>query len=230
MKISARLLALIIATVFCVAEGRAQGNPKPADKAAPSAASQSGDPAFASQDPAGGGQKISPPRIAPEMESLEKALAGKWTVKMKFEPSEKMPKGAEGIGEEVWRAGPGGFTFMEEADDRMPSGEVFLTGFMWWDGATKKFQGMLCTSQNPRGCDPQGSLNDVHLTWDGKQFVVDIESERNGKRTVWHEVFFEITPTSFMQTGEVGEAGGPLKRVVTIQATKVGDGSGGASK
>jgi len=28
----------------------------------------------------------------------------------------------------------------------------------------------------------------------------------------------------------VGEAGGPLKRVVTIQATKVGDGSGGASK
>lgn len=141
---------------------------------------------------------------------------------MKFEPGKEMPKGAEGRGEEVWRSGPGGFTFMEEAEDHTPFGEVFLTGFMWWDNADKKFRGMLCTSQNRSGCDPQGSLNDVHLSWDGKQFIVDIESRQNGKTMLWHEVFFDITPTSFTQTGDGGEAGAPLKREVTIHATKVG--------
>jgi hypothetical protein len=80
---------------------------------------------------------------------------------------------------------------------------------------------MLYTNQNNRGCNPQGSLNDVHLSWDGKRFAVDIESEQNGKKMLWHEVFFGITPTSFTQTGAGGEASGPLKRVVAIHATKV---------
>ena len=30
--------------------------------------------------------------------------------------------------------------------------------------------------------NPQGSLSDVHLSWDGKQFVVDIDSEQDGKK------------------------------------------------
>lgn len=61
----------------------------------------------------------------------------------------------------------------------------------------------------------------LHLSWDGKQFAVDIESEQNGKKMLWYEVFFDITPTSFTQTGDGGEASSPLKRVMTIHATKV---------
>lgn len=56
--------------------------------------------------------------------------------------------------------------------------------------------------------NPQGSLSDVHLSWDGKQFVVDIDSEQDGKKMLRHEVFFDITPTSFKQTGDGGKAGG----------------------
>jgi hypothetical protein len=37
----------------------------------------------------------------------------------------------------------------------------------------------------------------------------------------WHEVFFDITPTSFDQTSDAGEAGGALQRVVTIHTTGV---------
>lgn len=131
-------------------------------------------------------------------------------------------EGAEDRGEEVWWSGPGGFTFIEEADDHTPFGEVFLTGLMCWDNADEKFGEMLRTSQNRRGCDSQGSLNDVRLSWDEKQFVVDIESEHDGKRCSGTKFFFDITPTSFTQTGDGDEACGPLKRVVIVHATKVG--------
>jgi hypothetical protein len=212
MKFSIRNLSLLIAITLCLTSAGAQGTAK----SEPPAANAS-DPALSSQNPAS-----AMPQPSPEMESVTRALSGTWSITIKFEPSKEMPNGAEGRGEEVWRSGPGGFTFMEEAVDHTPFGDVFLTGFMWWDNADKKFRGMLCTSQNQHGCDPQGSLHDVHLGWDGKQFVVDIESEQNGKKMLWHEVFFDITPTSFSQTGDAGEAGGPLKRVVTIHATKVG--------
>jgi hypothetical protein len=211
MKLPAQILILFVAIALCITGTRAQGTPNSVELRA-----QASDPALSSQNP-----PSATPHPSPEMESVTSALSGRWSVTMKFEPSKEMPNGAEGRGEEVWRSGPGGFTFMEEADDHTPFGEVFLTGFMWWDTVDKKFRGMLCTSQNRSGCDPQSSLNDVHLSWDGKRFVVDIESEQNGKKMLWHEVFFDITPTSFTQTGDAGEAGAPLKREVTIHATKV---------
>lgn len=212
MKFPVRILPLLVAMALCIIGARAQRTAKSVDLGA-----QGSDPALSSQN-----ATSVMPQPSREMESVTRALSGRWSVTMKFEPSKEMPQGAQGRGEEVWRSGPGGFTFMEEADDHTPFGEVFLTGFMWWDNADKDFRGMLCTSQNQRGCDPRGSLNDIHLSWDGKQFVVDIESEQDGKKMLWHEVFFDITPTSFTQTGDGGGANGPLKRVVTIHATKVG--------
>jgi hypothetical protein len=38
---------------------------------------------------------------------------------------------------------------------------------------------------------------------------------------LWHEVWSDITATSFKQIGDMGEFGGPLKRAVTIQGTKI---------
>jgi uncharacterized protein DUF4440 len=47
-----------------------------------------------------------------------------------------------------------------------------------------------------------------------------MEFMRNGKKLLWHEVFSDITNTSFTQTADIGEKGGPLKRWLTIHATR----------
>jgi hypothetical protein len=59
--------------------------------------------------------------------------------------------------------------------------------------------------------------------WDGKQLVIHIEGEQQGKKVVWHEVISDITPNSFVQTADIGESGGPLKRWFTIHAARMGD-------
>jgi len=59
------------------------------------------------------------------------------------------------------------------------------------------------------------------LKWDGKQFVFGTEFLRGSKAIAWHEVSSDITPTSFVQTADIGEKGGPLKRWLTIHATRV---------
>ena len=161
--------------------------------------------------------------------SLAKALTGKWSVTVKFSPDEEIPNAPSGsgqrtgvgYGQEVWRSGPGGFTLIDDEDMHTPFGEIFLVGFMWWDSTTKSFHGMECSSQNPHECDVQGSLNRVSIKWDGKRLVIDMEDDVDGKKMVWHEVFSDFTPTSFTQTAESGQAGGPLKRMVTIHATRI---------
>jgi hypothetical protein len=160
------------------------------------------------------------PRPAPEMQSLAKALEGKWAITEKYEPDEWTPNGGTGHGEEVWRHGPGGFTFMEEIHDYAPSGEQFGVGFSWWD-RTKGLRGLWCINANPQGCDLQSAVSGFGPKWDGRQLVIDMEFPRNGKQFAWHEVFSDITPTSFTQTADIGEKGGQLKRWLTIHATRV---------
>ena len=46
------------------------------------------------------------------------------------------------------------------------------------------------------------------------------ESEKDGKKFLFKEVFSDITPTSFTQTLYQGEAGKELKKLLTIHATK----------
>jgi hypothetical protein len=47
--------------------------------------------------------------------------------------------------------------------------------------AAKRFRGMQCTTNNPHGCDPQGS-DRFDLQWDGKQLIVDIHYDNDGKK------------------------------------------------
>src|SRR5689334_2818175 len=63
-------------------------------------------------------------RPAPEMQALIRALSGRWTIHEKFELDEWTPNGGNGEGEETWRAGPGGVTFMEEIHDSGAGGEL----------------------------------------------------------------------------------------------------------
>jgi hypothetical protein len=162
------------------------------------------------------------PQPAPEMQSLEKALGGRWSISEKFEPDEWTPNGGLGYGEEVWRSGPGGFTLMEEYHSQTPGGETFGLALTWWDSA-KGFKGTWCVHTNPKGCDINPGAPGPK--WDGKQLIIDTEFPRGGKKFAWHEVFSNITPTSFTQTADIGETGGPLKRWVTIQATRTAKGS-----
>lgn len=160
-----------------------------------------------------------------ELQSLIKALSGKWSVSVKFEPNSAMPAGADGTGEETWRAGPGGYTLLEEEHVPTPAGEAFLLGIIWWDGKVKSLHGMECNNQLAYTCDLKGALNDITMTWDGKQFTIDELETHDGKKTMWREVWSDITSTSFTQTGDIGEPGGPFKRFLTIRATRIVDGS-----
>src|SRR2546422_1059786 len=44
------------------------------------------------------------PQPSPEMQRLVNSLSGTWSITEKYEPSEWMPGGGIGRGEEVWRA------------------------------------------------------------------------------------------------------------------------------
>jgi hypothetical protein len=157
-----------------------------------------------------------------ELRSLIKALSGKWSMAVKFEPNPEMPNGSTGTGEETWRAGPGEYTLLEEERIPTAAGEVYLLGIIWWDSQSKRLHGMECNNQLPYTCDLKGSLTDVTMSWDGKQFIINEWETHDGKKTLWHEVWSDITPTSFTQTGDVQVPGGATTRFFTMQATKLG--------
>jgi hypothetical protein len=164
----------------------------------------------------------SAPQPSPEIASLTKALTGGWSLSVKFEPNSSAPNGLVNTGEEIWRPGPGGFTLLEEEHLRMPEGDLFLLGIVWWNTATKSLHGMECQNLLPYTCDVKGAQNDITMSWDGKEFVIhEMETSKSGKKSVWHEVWSEITPNSFTQIGEYGDPGGPRKRLFTIHATRL---------
>jgi hypothetical protein len=178
-----------------------------------------------SEDLSGAGQssKGGAPQASPELQSLIKALSGAWSLSVKWEPDASTPNGLVNTGEENWRAGPGGYTLVEEEHLRMPQqGDVFLLGVVWWNSTTKNLQGMECQNLLPYTCDVKGALKDITMSWDGKQFVIDeIETSNTDKKSMWHEVWSDITPDSFIQSGEYGEIGAPRKRLFTIHAKRV---------
>ena len=192
----------------------------------PASAQQAGKPEVPTSQrldsrPQGSSQRAAEPSA--ELQSLIKVLSGKWSLEVKSEPSPGMPNGVTLSGEETWRAGPGGFTLIEDERLPTPAGDVFLLGIIWWDNRTKSFHGMECNSQLPYTCDLKGALNDITMTWDGRVFAIEEQETHNGKKTLWHENWSAITATSFTQTGESEEPDGSRKRLFTIHAKKVGD-------
>jgi len=153
---------------------------------------------------------------SPEMQKLFNAFLGTWSVTEKIEPNERLPNGGVGEGEVVYRAGPGAVSLIEEIHLKEPTGEISGLGIAWWDAKAQGYRALWCNSENPSGC-----ILMAHLAkWEGDQFVLGDEFERNGKKFEFKEVISEITPTSFTQTLYQGEAGKELKRLLTIHATK----------
>lgn len=153
------------------------------------------------------------------MESLAKALVGTWSTTYAFTPPAPTAADSTGHGEEVWEKGPGGFTLLEKERISTASGDRFILAVQWWDESTHSLRGMVCNNSGAEACDVK-SYDNATLTWDGNRLVVDFRFLAGTKPMVWHEVWSDITPTSFLQTGDVGEAGGALKRAMTIHATR----------
>jgi hypothetical protein len=158
-----------------------------------------------------------------ELRSLTNALSGKWALSVKFMPMDGIPNGLAGRGEELWRQGPGNYTLVEEENIPTPGGRGYLLGIFWWDSKSESLRGMECNNQAPSTCDLKGALADITVTWDGKKLVIDEVETHDGKKTVWHEAWSDITPTSFIQTGDVTQPDGSTARFMTIQATKAKD-------
>ena len=56
---------------------------------------------------------------------------------------------------------------------------------------------------------------------DKRLFVLDFPFVEGSRQMRWHGVWSSITATSYTETGDVGEASGALKRVLTIHATRL---------
>ena len=155
---------------------------------------------------------------SPEMQRLFNTFLGTWRITEKIEPSEAMPNGGAAEGTEVYRAGPGGVSIIEEIHLKESTGEISGLGIGWWDEKAHGYKALWCDSQNPNGC-----ILMAHLAkWEGDQFILRDEFEKNGKKFNFKEVFSEIKPASFTQTLYQGEAGKELRKLATIHATKSG--------
>lgn len=152
---------------------------------------------------------------SPEMERLATALSGTWSITLKVEPNERFPKGG-GKGEEVWSAGPGGLSVIENYHSTGDEGEIAGLGVFWWDENARRYQVLWCDNSNPAGC----VVMTHGASWEGNDMVVTNEWEESGNKFALKEVFSHITPTSFEQILYQGDSGGELRPVVVIHATK----------
>lgn len=156
------------------------------------------------------------------LRDITRALAGTWKLDVRFEAAPSTGnKVIEGPGEESWRAGPGGITLVEEEHFPSPQGDTFLMGVIWWDSTRSQFGGMECSSYQPMTCDLKGALSDITITWDGRKLQIDELETHNGRRTIWHEYWTDITADSFTQTGDVTQPDGTVTRFMTVHGTRV---------
>jgi hypothetical protein len=143
-------------------------------------------------------------------------MLGAWSIIETYEPNEWTPHGGVGHGEEIWRPGPGGRSVIEVYHSKTPEGEVTGLAVLWWEKRANTHRALWCGNTNTNGCKVIPSTK-----WEGNHLVLVDEFERNGKEYTLHEVFSDITNTSFTQTIEIGESGGPFRRWLTIHATRV---------
>ena len=156
------------------------------------------------------------------LQALTRALGGKWQLDVRFEAAPSTGnKVIAGPGEESWSAGPGGITLIEQEHIPSPSGDTFLMGVIWWDKTRNHLGGMECNSDLPVTCDLKGGLNDITISWDGRKFQIDELETHNGRHTVWHEYWTDITPDSFTQTGDVTDPDGATTRFMTVHGRRV---------
>ena len=141
---------------------------------------------------------------------LLKVFAGTWSITEKYDPSDAMPQGGTGSGQEIWRAGPAERAVIEEYKSNTFTG----FGLGWWEDESGGFRLNWC-GDDMHGCK---RLSEV-AKWEADTWVVRHKDNENGQDVEFKEVFSDITPNSFTQTLYQGPPG-KLKRFMTINATR----------
>jgi hypothetical protein len=153
---------------------------------------------------------------APEMQKLLNAMTGSWSMSLNYAPSETRSSGGTGTGHVVFRSGPGGLSLIEDEYSKDSTGEQFGLSVTWWDEAAKGFHALWCDNHLPTGCILMSKL--AH--WEGEQFVLGDEFERDGRKYEFREVALDLTDKSYRQQLSQGLLGGELKQIISIQANR----------
>jgi len=137
-------------------------------------------------------------------------FGGTWSIAEMYDPSDSMPHGGTGSGQEIWHAGPGERSVIEEYRSTSSTG----FGLGWWEAESAGFRLNWCSDDDPHGCT---RLSEV-ATWQANTWVVMHAGRENGQDFEFKEVFSDITPNSFTQTLYQGPPG-KLRRFLTIRLT-----------
>ena len=151
-----------------------------------------------------------------EMEQLIHSFSGNWFIEFAITPTEGLPKGGKGQGQETWKPGPGKLSLIEEYHSRGDDGDNAGQGVFWWDEKLHRYQVLWCANDVPGGC----VLISDGASWQGNQLVLLNQWESGGKKQMLKEVFSDITPTTFTQTIYQGENSGTLRPVFICRAKK----------
>src|SRR5207344_2685085 len=107
----------------------------------------------------------------------EEMMLGSWSIKAQATPAEKNL--GSGDGTELWYAGPGGNSIIEELHAKDPQGrELDAFGPAWWDEQAGGERFLFCTNTLPEGC----YLSDGVVRWEDSRSVYNEEGQRNGKK------------------------------------------------
>jgi hypothetical protein len=158
-----------------------------------------------------------PVQPAPEMLRLIEMMRGTWATTLKFEPGDTYPKGATGTGKQVWQPGPGGLSLIEYETASTPNGPWDGMSVTWWDPLSHGFRAIWCDNHQASGCLTMKNI----ARWEGDKFVLGDQWQQGDKTMEYKEVQSDITPTSFVLTSYVGQAGTMLKRTLTVTAHRL---------
>jgi Amidohydrolase family/Domain of unknown function (DUF4440) len=145
----------------------------------------------------------------PDVQNL---MLGSWVINVKYPPSSERPSGDTGVGTEVWRAGPGGRSIIEESREKNAKGDVEGLGVAWWDKQAQGQRFVWCENSNPDGCYVSTEV----AKWNGER----LEWKEEQDKRVYSEIFKDITGDSFTQVLQEGEPGEPLKDTAVISAKR----------
>ena len=159
-----------------------------------------------------------PKASSTSMERLLIALAGEWSTKTIYEPSEQVPQGGTGRSRDSYRVGPARASLLQEYHADGAAGRSWGTGIFWWDDKAQGFRFVWCDSfVVDAGCRISSDLSN----WVGDSFVVTDTHEESGRRVFEREVWSSFAPNSFSQTLYVGDSPHTLKKYMTINAMRV---------
>src|SRR5262249_37456445 len=108
-------------------------------------------------------------------------FGGTWSITETYDPSDSMPQGGTGKGEEMWRRGPGGRSGIEEYRSTTSTG----FGLGWWEEGSGGFRLNWWSDDDLHGCT---RLSDV-ATWQANTWVVRHTGRDNGHDLEFKEVF-----------------------------------------